>query len=474
MKDVLSLPFDQYQRYRLVADLVGQIRKQKQPFHILDVGGRTALLREFLPTDRVTLVDLEPSGERDLVQGDGCRLPFKDGAFDIVAGFDTLEHVPPQHRAAFVTECARVSHGWVFIAGPYQTPEVDEAEELLVEFLAQKLGTRHRYLEEHRANGLPSRADVETALEGLGGEVVSFGHGNLDRWLTLMCMELYMDEDPGLRPIAERFFRFYNRTLYASDHAQPVYRHVVVAALGGAELPSGQGLLAAPVAPPGMLKVVTEMGLELIAFDREKDVRQVELDRLAAVIEGLEQDLAGHRSRLADRTSDLAEHAVALVSTRAELETERKDHLAEKGALEADLREHMRSLAETHALAEKTTREHAEVRATFEEELREHARALADARVLHEQSEAERAVSEADLRAQIAALRQLEAELARAVDETSAGARAIEAELGAAREECEDMGRHIAHLDGVVGELRATLRNRGDNLKRAFGKKPEL
>ncbi|TDJ76350.1 MAG: methyltransferase domain-containing protein [Planctomycetota bacterium] len=449
MRDVLSLPFDQYQRYRLVADLIGQIRVEQQPFHILDVGGRTALLREFLPKDRVTLVDLEPSSEHALVLGDGSRLPFKDGTFDIVTGFDTLEHVPPPHRAAFVTECARVSHGWVFLAGPYQAPEVDEAEELLVEFLAQKLGTRHRYLAEHRANGLPSRADVEATLEGLGGEVASFGHGNLERWLTLMCMELYMDEDPGLRPIAERFFRFYNRTLYASDHAQPVYRHVVVAALGGAPLPTGKGTLAAPVAPPGMLKVVTEMGLELIAFDRDKDVRQVELDRLAAVIEGLEGDLAGHRARLADRTSDLTEHEAALVSTRAELATARKDHAAEQGALESDLREHMRSLAEAHALAAKAACEHAEVRAASEAELREHAQALAD-------------------------LRQLETELRAVALETSAGARAIEAELGAAREECAGMGRHIEHLDGVVGELRATLRNRADNLKRAFGKRPEL
>jgi len=143
-RDPLELPFDQYQRYRLVADLVGAVRPKRGKLRVLDVGGRTAVLRDFLPKDQVWLVDVEASQEPGLVLGDGSALPFQDGAFDLVAAFDTLEHVPPAARQAFVAECARVAGRWVVLAGPYQAPEVDEAETLLQRFLRDKLGLEHR------------------------------------------------------------------------------------------------------------------------------------------------------------------------------------------------------------------------------------------------------------------------------------------------------------------------------------------
>src|SRR4029079_3875800 len=65
--DVLELPFDQYQRYRFAADLLEEVRPAGATWRILDVGGRTALLRSFLPRDRVALVDLEASPEAGLV-----------------------------------------------------------------------------------------------------------------------------------------------------------------------------------------------------------------------------------------------------------------------------------------------------------------------------------------------------------------------------------------------------------------------
>ena len=230
-----ALPFDQYQRYRLVADLLGEVRGDT-PLRVLDVGGRTALLRAFMPEDRVELVDVEPSDAPGLVLGTGAALPFRDGAFDAVCAFDTLEHVPPPFREAFVAECARVAGRWVILAGPYAHPRVDAAEERLVDFLQHKLGVRHRYLSEHRENGLPSRPATTATLEAAGAQVASFGHGELSRWLALMCVELYLDHDPMLRPVAPRFFRFYNEALFGSDHGDEVYRHAVVGAFGGAPL----------------------------------------------------------------------------------------------------------------------------------------------------------------------------------------------------------------------------------------------
>ena len=47
-----------------------------------------------------------------------------------------------------------------------------EAEALLQKFLEQKLGERHRYLDEHLHNGLPDRTRTERQLEASGARVV--------------------------------------------------------------------------------------------------------------------------------------------------------------------------------------------------------------------------------------------------------------------------------------------------------------
>ena len=163
-----ALPFDQLQRYRLVAEIVQQVRGQDEVLDVLDVGGRTGLLRQFLPGDRIAAVDPEPPPPEAptprLVLGTGSALPFADDAFDLVCAFDTLEHVPPDQRQAFVSECVRVARRWVVLAGPYTAPAVDAAEQELARFLREELEFDHRYLREHLENGLPERALTEQWL----------------------------------------------------------------------------------------------------------------------------------------------------------------------------------------------------------------------------------------------------------------------------------------------------------------------
>ncbi len=339
IRDPLELPFDQYQRYRIVADLLALVRDGSKPLVILDVGGRTANLRAFLPKDRVHIVDVEPSEEPGLVLGDGSKLPYQDRAFDVVAAFDTLEHVPPPLRPAFVRECARVARKWVVIAGPYRSDAVDESERLLQRFLRDKLGVEHRYLDEHRHNGLPDLASSSAELEGAGARTAAIGHGNLERWLPLMCLSLYLDHEPALRDLAKSIFRFYNRELYASDHASPVYRHALVGALGGAPLPTAIPGLEAPRAPAGVLERFDEVIGELASFDRARAGWTIERERLWEMTRTLAADLAGHRDSLvAERDlraeaqralgvldADLAGHRSALVSVSAELASVRAE-----------------------------------------------------------------------------------------------------------------------------------------------------
>jgi SAM-dependent methyltransferase len=315
--DVLRLPFDQYQRYRLVADVLDGLRDAGERLTVLDVGGRTALLRGFLERDDITLVDLEPADVREgLVLGDGARLPFRDEAFDVVAAFDTLEHVPPADREAFVAECGRVARRWCVLAGPYSEPRVVRAEELLRRFLRDKLAIRHRYLDEHGEHGLPDRSAVTAWLESAGARVAAVGQGNLHRWLFMMCVAMVLDDDPALRDLAGDVFAYYNEDLYASDTREPVYRHVVVAAMGDAPLPDlarlraarddGEAALSDPLLP------VALMTAELVAFDRERAVWREERGAFQDVVADRDARLAEHRDVLAARDEELARYREAV------------------------------------------------------------------------------------------------------------------------------------------------------------------
>ena len=356
--DLVSLPFDLYQRYRLVADIVEQYPSAERPLRVLDVGGRTAILREFLPDAAIALVDVDPSDAPGLILGSGCELPFADRAFDVVTACDTLEHVPAERRDDFVAEACRVSRGWVVLAGPYRSERVVEAEELLRLFLREKLGTAHRYLDEHSACGLPDLAGTIAELEGLGAEALAIGHASLQRWLPLMCLSMYLDEDPQLRKVARRYYRFYNETLYTSDHAEPVYRHAVVGSVNGVALPAKEELLAPPVAPPGALAAFEQLSGELVAFDREKEIYQAERDRLMRVNEGLVADLEEHRKTV----EKLRRQVMGLVTAReqvvAELVEQGDEYLAVLAELQGELDAH-RELVDIQQdeLAERTVRQ---------------------------------------------------------------------------------------------------------------------
>jgi len=337
---ILDLPFDQFQRYKLVSTLVEELRGKGAPLEILDVGGRTALLRRFLRRDRITLVDLEPSKEQRLVLGDGSALPFAERSFDLVCAFDTLEHVPPPRRARFVRECARVARRWVVLAGPYQSEEVEEAEKLLQQFLREKLGVRHRYLEEHRHHGLPERESVEKLLQKSGARVLSLGHGNVQRWLALISLALYMDHTPALQAQAARLHRFYNRGLFADDLEPPFYRYALVAALGDARLPRPRRTRTQSRAPA---RELVHFAQELAAFDAQRDAYQAEFERLQGVIRELTTDLVGHRDSLQELSGGVERYEGLLAEHRGVI-SEREGELERHARVLEELRGHLAAL----------------------------------------------------------------------------------------------------------------------------------
>ena len=110
--------------HKIIAPVLRQFRQRRmrrfesafgltERTRILDVGGTPFNWAFTSVRTDVTLLNLDTEhagaakGMRFVV-GDGCRLPFRDGAFDIVFSNSVIEHVPVAKRAALAAEIARV------------------------------------------------------------------------------------------------------------------------------------------------------------------------------------------------------------------------------------------------------------------------------------------------------------------------------------------------------------------------------
>lgn len=317
---LVELPFDQYQRYRAVADLLAAA-PAGVPETVLEVGGGgESQVAAFLPRTRVVIADLEFRGAREAgvasVRADGCRpLPFRDGAFAAAVTVDTLEHLPPEARAPLVRELRRVSRGPIVVACPVSSPEADAAERALAVFFQVVFGREHRWLAEHLAHGLPRAEEIDQVCARLGGAWKRLPNGYLPEWQALMLVHLLFEEVPG-GPASVAEIRaldaFYNARLFPFSNRAPAYRMLWVHAPRPADLPAAETLptgepspteraeferllrsaeRAAPTARAHLIDAeVRRLGTLLAetTADRERveeDRRSVDVERLEALAE---------------------------------------------------------------------------------------------------------------------------------------------------------------------------------------------
>lgn len=161
LRTIRFLPYDQFERHKVVITLLDGLPIQ----NVLDVGGRTGLLSRFTTYD-VTALNVDDSGD---VQYGGRAIPFRDDQFSAVVSIDTLEHLPKGERHGFLRECLRVTRRYLVVAAPFGSPNHVACERTLNELYRRVHGRAHVYLDEHVKYGLPTEAELEELVAGLGG-----------------------------------------------------------------------------------------------------------------------------------------------------------------------------------------------------------------------------------------------------------------------------------------------------------------
>jgi SAM-dependent methyltransferase len=289
-----ELPFDQYQRYgalRLAADdLRGRLGRG---LRILDVGDWNGLAARFCPNDLTVWLDPTGAGSGRYVQADGAALPFADGAFDLAACLDALEHVEPGRRGAIVAELGRVAAHGLVLAVPIADDGAAACEHELYDYVWDVLGGEQEQLREHAERGLPTRAEARGWLAA-DWSVAETGSGLLSDWLAMMVAKHALlavgDGEAAHRALDRR----YNRRHGPVDPAERSYRQILLAGRGaGAAMPGAVAAALPPARSVGDAEDLAPGGARAAGAAEAAQLALVEERRrsaaLAATVAGFER-----------------------------------------------------------------------------------------------------------------------------------------------------------------------------------------
>ena len=315
----LRLPFDQYQRYRIVADAVEVLRGDGGPLRILDVGGGEGVILRFLSGDEVTVLDLpDAEGMTGMVEGDATALPFEDGSFDYVTSVDVYEHIDPGAREKYLSELRRTARRGVLLAAPFDSEMVREAERVANALHRSLHLAENVWLKEHAAHGLPRLEDAREFFEERGDSVSVLPNGYIPHWLAMICLTFYGSKLGGESSgLFDDVTAFYNGFMYELDNTEPCYRYLLVSLREPADADEvGLGGLASPRPDPehasrscalfGVLPAVLDLNARLVQKERalaRKDAQVNDLSRRlaelvrASEVRQMQEKMAAQRRR---------------------------------------------------------------------------------------------------------------------------------------------------------------------------------
>ncbi len=235
---LLQLNFDQYERYAVVREIADLFRRARgvASCRVLDVGGFSRHLdstpflpvHEFLPNDDCVVYDLHEYKDASYIRGDGVSWPFLPESFDIVTTCDTLEHVPPQERSAFIERLLDTSKDLVILAAPFEDTLTNLVEQIYLEFHRKHHFLELAALEEHQRHSLPHLSQVTEAAEQRGLPYYAFPSGYLPDWLLMAFLGYATLNLMGSSEAYLRLQELYNRSFCRQEAVAPGYRRVVV------------------------------------------------------------------------------------------------------------------------------------------------------------------------------------------------------------------------------------------------------
>jgi hypothetical protein len=224
--------FDKYERFAHMRNTLDALSIPPDA-PLLDVGGHPGELAGALAPWRVTTVDRPPTGNAPYVRASGTALPFRDNSFAAVLSSDTLEHIPPGAREAFLAESWRVASEFVLVAAPFATPGVALAESLFLSIESAARAAANPWLAEHARFGLPDLAATWRFFEERGGAAAAIPGGDLVRWFLLYSAEPVLEDLPGAGDTLARFMPDYNRHFAHDPIGAAPYRHMLIVSKRG-------------------------------------------------------------------------------------------------------------------------------------------------------------------------------------------------------------------------------------------------
>lgn len=231
MEKKFNIAFDQFQRYQTVARIIEYYRAKvsNDKFRVLELGANEHKdLKLFLPQDEIVFTDVNLTqamkADKDFIEADGTNLPFGDASFDFVIATDVLEHVSPEKRESFLREAHRVSRITAILSFPFQSKEVVEAEKRVNEYYKALAGEDFIWLKEHIDNGLPTKTEIDSLLQNIGIEFVSFIHGDIQTWEKMWYCHFNTVFMPETLNFRHRIDQYYNTNLYLGDIGDSCYR----------------------------------------------------------------------------------------------------------------------------------------------------------------------------------------------------------------------------------------------------------
>lgn len=248
--DFSGLSADTAHRFRAVAEALHSFAEDfpAEP-RVLDVGGYPGTFaRHFkasYPRWKVTTLDRPEDNLPDYVHGTGAKIDFADKSFDAVTSIDTLEHIPPAERAAFLSELCRVSKSVVIVAAPFHHPATADVERLLDGLHRKIFNIPHPWLHEHVEHGLP---DIHKTLamlpKGYAVEDLQASY-DLQSWLVWQALSLYRKLEGEIDNAWLGFDKVF-ATAPTPEITSVPYRYLIVARRGGRALNLSGGFTPEP------------------------------------------------------------------------------------------------------------------------------------------------------------------------------------------------------------------------------------